>query len=621
MPTPLPLNRLYLSQTLSEPAFSPAGDALVYVRLADGRRSLIRQWLAGGLAEPLTTEPGPAGGVGYGGGIFAQHGDLLVYAARTKLVGLDTRTGEQWDVSPAYEGVAAPVCSPCGRYVAFLAEQNNRANVLLVDVRGQQLPVKLSADPWYAFNPAFAPDGARLAWMEWDEFDMPWDETRLVVADLARPLGSATLAAQALPLRARSLGKPRVALASPQFSPDGQWLAYTSDESGWRSLWVLPAHAESLAEARRLDTGQGEIGGPEWAPGQVRVRWSQDSQTLFAIRRHESRDHLLRLAWPAGDVTALETGCTWVSSLAAMDGCLAFIGATPTRPETLATLDLATGQVTPRATNAVGQVDPASLSTPEVLSWETAGGQRAWGIWYPAQTEKSGPRPLLVQIHGGPTSERPLIWEPQAQYFATRGWHVLVVNHRGGTGFGRAYQDQLNGQWGVVDVEDARSGAELLVQRGQADRERVVITGGSAGGYTTLMALAQQPDFWAAGVSLFGIGDMYQLKQGSHRFEVNYEEGLIGRLPEAGPLWKQRSPLTHVKNVRAPVLLFHGKDDQAVPYQQSVDFAEAVRRGGGVAELVLYDGEGHGFMREATRRDMAEKMEAFLNRYVIAMQR
>ncbi|HRE28939.1 MAG TPA: prolyl oligopeptidase family serine peptidase, partial [Anaerolineales bacterium] len=129
----------------------------------------------------------------------------------------------------------------------------------------------------------------------------------------------------------------------------------------------------------------------------------------------------------------------------------------------------------------------------------------------------------------------------------------------------------------------------------------------------------QDPEFWAACVSLFGIGDLYMLKQGSHRFEVNYEERLIGPLPAAGLLWRERSPLTHVKAVRRPVLLFHGKEDAAVPYQQSVDFAEAVRRQGGVAELVLYDDEGHGFVREANRRRI-EETERFLNRYVINQQ-
>jgi len=300
---------------------------------------------------------------------------------------------------------------------------------------------------------------------------------------------------------------------------------------------------------------------------------------------------------------------------------LIFVAATPTAPEAIVTLSTLTHQPVARATDGIGLVNPAALSQPEVISWETKRKVQCWGVFYPAVNSASTPRPLIVQIHGGPTSETPLTWAPQAQYFATRGWHYLLVNHRGGTGYGRAYQDMLTGQWGVVDVEDARTGAEYLVRLGHADPQRLVITGGSAGGYTTLMALTQAPDFWAAGVALYGIGNMYDLQQGSHRFEVNYEEGsLLGRLPAAGALWKDRSPLTHVKNVRRPVLLFHGQEDKAVPHQQSVEFAAAVNKQGGLAELVSYPDEGHGFVKEANRRDCLERMEAFLKKYVLALQ-
>jgi dipeptidyl aminopeptidase/acylaminoacyl peptidase len=302
---------------------------------------------------------------------------------------------------------------------------------------------------------------------------------------------------------------------------------------------------------------------------------------------------------------------------------LTFIGSTPAKPTVLVTLDTTNHQTAVRATTAIGLIDSATLSKPEVISWNTVGNGPAWGIFYPALGPGADKRsrPLIVSVHGGPTSERDLAWEPQAQYFATRGWHYLLINHRGGTGFGRAYQDLLNGQWGVVDVEDARTGAEHLIASGLADPQRVVITGGSAGGYTTLMALTQDPGFWAAGVSFFGIGNHYDLIQNSHRFEVNYNDPMLGRLPEAGPLWKERSPLTHVKKVRAPVLLLHGKQDVAVPYQQSVEFSDAVQRNGGLAELVLYEDEGHGFVKETNRRDALEKMEKFLTKYVVNLQK
>jgi dipeptidyl aminopeptidase/acylaminoacyl peptidase len=617
---PLPANRVYLGHTFSEPAFGKSADQLFYVRAADGKRAIVRHTLSTGLTQVLTTDPVPSGGIGYGGALFAVHDEVLVYAARDgRLHGIDLTSGEQWPVCPAYEGVAAPAFSPDGQYVAFLAEGDRRCNVLLCDVRGKTLPVKLSDDPWYAFNPTFSADGRRMAWIEWDEFDMPWDEARLRIASLAKPTGRAATSAQLSPLTFNTVARPRVSFGSPQFSPGGRLIAFTSDEGGWRSAWVAEADGRN---PQRVETGEGEIGGPDWAPGEFGLRWSSDGKSLFAVRRHHSRDTLLRISWPERTVNEIAAGWTVFEGLAVRGEQLASIAGSPTTPYQLITLDARTGASTARATSGVGLIEAASLSKPEVIHWPANDEVECWGIFYPATGEKAqGVRPLIVQVHGGPTSEVPLGWHAQAQYFATRGWHYLLVNHRGGTGFGRAYQDLLNGAWGMVDVEDARRGAEHLISLGVADAQRLVITGGSAGGYTTLMALTQDADFWAAGVSLYGIGNMYDLRLGSHRFEVNYAFGLIGKLPESGLKWKERSPLTFVKAVRAPVLLFHGKEDKAVPYQQSVEFAEAVKGNGVPVELVLYDDEGHGFNKEASRRDCLERTEAFLEKYVINQQR
>ena len=616
----LPLDRFCLSRAISEPAFGETPESVFYVLLADGRRRIVRQSMSTGLDQVVATEPEPAGRVGYGGALFAVRGDMLAYAAKDgRLHGIDLTTGEQWAITPAGEGVAAPAISPCGRFIAYLCEQDGKCNVLLVDVRGRSLPVKLSTDPWYAFNPTFSPDGGRIAWMEWDESNMPWVESRLHVARFAKATHEVAHGSELLPISVTIISKTRVSYASPQFSPDGKSLAFTSDETGWRSLWIADADGRSPA---RMETGEGEIGGPDWAPGLIKMRWGVDGKILYAVRRHQSRDVLLRVDRSAGEAAEIETRWTWITGLNSCRDHLVFVASDPTTPGTLVTLDLSTGQETRRATNGVGLIAPAWLSQPQVISWDTVGGTRTWGVLHPAvgpEAEKL-PRPLLVSVHGGPTAEQPLQWDAQAQYFATRGWHVLSVNYRGGSGFGRAYQDLLDGRWGVVDVEDARTGAEHLIRSGQADRERLVIMGGSAGGYTTLMALTQHPDFWAAGVSLYGIGNLYEVRQGSHRFEVNYEQLLVGRLPEAGRLWKERSALTHVKNLRAPVLLLHGAEDKAVPHQQSVEFAEAVRSNGGVAELVSYEGEGHGFTKEATRRDVIVRMEKFLDKYVLCRQ-
>lgn len=641
---PLPINRVYLALTLAEPTFDDTGDHIFYVRMADGRRSIVRQALVTGLAETLTAEPVPGGGVGYGQAIYAVRGDTLIYAARDgRLHGLDLRTGEQWPVTPAYEGVAGPAISPRGELVAFLAEQDGRCNILLADLRGKMLPIKISADPWYAFNPTFSPDGTRLAWQEWNELDMPWDEARLLVGRFAKSTEHCAVAAELLPVTTTVIAKARVSYASPQFSPDGRHLAFTSDESGWRSLWVGDADGSKPV---KVETGEGEIGLADWVPGLIAMRWSRDGRSIFTVRRYRARDALLRVAWPDRSVSEIPTSYGTIGSHDVRAEQVVFVASSPTLAPVIATVDVQNGRSVERVTSGVGLIDAETLAPAEVISWKTVGGATSWGVLYRAvgpeakksldqdeplrnesvksadgQTSSAPRRPLIVMVHGGPTSERPLTWDAQAQYFATRGYHYLMVNHRGGTGYGRDYQDLLRGQWGIVDVEDARSGAEYVIERGLADPQRVVITGGSAGGYTTLMALTRDPDFWAAGIALFGVGNLYDLRKGSHRFEVNYELGLVGPLPQAGKLWKERSPLTHVGALRAPVLLFHGKDDKAVPHQQSVDFAEAVRRNQGVAELVSYEGEGHGFVRETTRRDLIEKMEAFLDKYVLCQQR
>ncbi len=617
---PLPLNRLYLEQTHSEPALGSAGE-LFYARSADGRRAIYRQSLTTGVTQSVTTEPAPAGGIGYGGALYAVGGGLLVFGGQDgRLYRVDLQTGAQQAITPIYEGVAAPAISPDGRFVAFLAEQDGGCNLLLVDSAGEQLPVRLTQHAWYVFNPAWSPDGTQLAWMEWDAEFMPWDECRVVVARLARPIGECGLAALALPLSQRVLAQPHVAYASPQFSPDSRHLAYTSDETGWRSLWVTALDADDLrAGATRIHTGAGEIGGPDWVPGETKLRWADDGQAIYAIRRHESRGSLVRVAWPEQTCAEVATGYTWLRSLYAGGSLLTFLGGRSRQPDEVVTFDLRTGAVTPRATDGIGLTDPNALIEPEVISWPTAGGQTSWGLLYRATG--AGPRPLIVSVHGGPTSERGLQWDPQAQCVATRGWTYLQLNHRGGTGFGRAYQDLLNGQWGVVDVEDAHSGAEHLVAAGLADPQRRLITGHSAGGYTTMMALATDPDYWTAGVALSGISHMYDAARGAHRFEVNYEHAIVGRLPETGPRWTERSPLAHVQAVRKPILLFHGAKDKAVPTRQSIDFAEAVRRQGGTAELVIFEDEGHSYYRAANLRTLYETMDRFLDKYVINLQR
>jgi dipeptidyl aminopeptidase/acylaminoacyl peptidase len=610
-----PRNRIWLSSMLSDPTFDAGGASVFAVRSADARRAIIRLWLDSGLMQTVTAEPSPGGTVGYGGGAYDVRQNLLVYASEGRLIAIDLATGAQRTLTPTYEGAAAPAISPCGRFVAFVIEGDGHAEVLLTGTQGDALPIKLSSSPDFAANPTFAPDGTRVAWIEWRTGRMPWEESRIRIARFAQPTGTADAAWSLLPLETTAIERTDVSYANPQWGPGGTF-AYTSDESGWRSLYVAQPDG---TEPVHIDTGTGEIGLPDWIQGQFAVRWGADDRFIYAARRYRSRTDLLRVNVADRSCEVLPSEYTLIGQVAvhpAQQDQLAYIASSPSSPSVLVTR---TDSEMMRATTAVGLTPQDALARAEIVQWPTADGSTVYGVLYRASTGE-GPRPTLVSVHGGPTSETPLAWSAEGHYWAGQGWHVLYVNHRGGTGNGRQFQDMLNERWGVIDVEDARSGAEYLVAEGLADSKRLVITGGSAGGYTTLMAMVRDPDFWTAGVSLFGIGHQYEVRLGSHRFEARYEDTLIGLLPDTAERWVERSPLFEVHKVKAPVLLFHGKEDNVIPYQQSVDFADKVRAQGGIAEVVLYDDEGHGFRREKNRRDCLDKTEAFLDRYVINLQ-
>lgn len=612
-----PKNRLWLGHSIAQPAFDDAGEHLVYVRSADGRRGLVRQNLRTGLAEHITAEPAPGGTIGYGGSAYALHHNMVVYASGGQLIALQLDTGAQSTITPKYEGSAAPTISPCGRFAAFVIEIEGHAEILVADTSGSALPVKLTQSPAFAGNPIFSPDGSRIAWMEWIEGRMPWEQSTLHIATFARPAAEADGPAALLPMEVRTLATPNVSYANPHWTPDGECFAYTSDESGWRSLYIAEPDGQG---GERVDTGTGEIGGPDWIVGQFAVRCGAEGRRLYAIRRHRSRADLIRVTLPDRRVEVLASDWTALGDLVVHPGqpdLLAYVASSPTSPQVLVTRS--GDEEIVRASTAVGLVDREVLAQGEIVEWPAADGTMVYGILYRARNG-DGPRPALVMIHGGPTGEVANGWQAQAQYFASKGWHYLIVNYRGGTGSGRAYQNLLDGAWGVVDVEDARTGAEYLVGQGLADPTRLAITGGSAGGYTTMMAVTRDPDFWAAGVALFGIGNLYDSDQGTHRFESHYTSTLVGPLPETAMKWIERSPLTHVRKVKAPVQLFHGKEDKAVPYEQSVEFADAIKAQGGIVELVLYDDEGHGFQKEKNRKDYVEKMDAFLDKYVVNLQ-
>ncbi len=242
------------------------------------------------------------------------------------------------------------------------------------------------------------------------------------------------------------------------------------------------------------------------------------------------------------------------------------------------------------------------------------------GLYYaPASGGFTSPGlpPLIVLAHGGPSGQVAASYSGEAQFYATRGFAVLAVNYRGSTGYGKAYLNKLRGSWGLYDVEDCASGALFLAESGRADRDRLVIMGGSAGGFTVLQSLVDRPGFYRAGVCLYGVSNQFLLAQDTHKFEARYTDSLLGPLPEAAALYRERSPLFHAEKIVDALAVFQGADDNVVPRSQSDLIVESLRARGVPHIYHVYEGEGHGWRKAETIAAYYQTALAFLTQHVI----
>ncbi len=470
---------------------------------------------------------------------------------------------------------------------AALAEHGEAVNTIAaIALDGSEAQhVLVSSNDFYA-TPRLSPDGKMLAWLTWRHPNMPWDGTELWIAEV-QPDG--TLANAAL-----VAGGENESVFQPAWSPDGR-LYFASDRSGWWNLYRLTARG-----AERLIAMEAEFGGPQWAFG-ISTYAFESAERIICTYTKDGIDYLASLNTSAKTLTPLKTPYTSIGSIQAASGKALFRGASPTHPASFVYLNLATGQQTAlkRASNV--EIDPGYLSMPQSIEFPTTGGLTAYGIFYPPQNQDyAAPEgekpPLLVLSHGGPTGATSSALSLGIQYWTSRGFAVLDVNYGGSAGYGRAYRERLNGQWGIVDVDDCANGARYLADQGLVDPARLAIRGGSAGGYTTLCALTFR-DVFHAGASHFGVSDLEGLATDTHKFESRYLDRLVGPYPERRDLYVTRSPIHHVAHLNCPVIFFQGSEDKVVPPSQAETMVEALRAKGIPVAYLPFEGEQHGFRR------------------------
>ena len=448
--------------------------------------------------------------------------------------------------------------------------------------------------------PTLSPDGDRIAWLTWDHPRMPWDGTELHVADVD---DDGTLSDDRV-----VLGGPEESVFQPAWRADGT-LHAVSDRTGW---WNLYRRESDEWIAYREE--EAEYGVPQWVFGLATYAFLDDGrvatvvtrdgeQTLELLDRDGSREQV--------DVPFSVFGVRGSPRLRSDGRALSFVASGPATPSRLVRWTPGAGYSVLRKSDDT-DLDPAYTSTPEHVTVPTRDGAETHAFVYPPTnpdvTAPAGERPpLIVFVHGGPTSATSSTFDLSKQFFTTRGFAVADVNYRGSTGYGRAYRDALDGDWGVLDVQDCLDVARYLAEGDRVDGDRMAIRGGSAGGFATLSALAFH-DEMEAGTSFFGVADLARLAELTHKFESRYLDTLVGPYPEAAETYEERSPVHHADAIDAPVLLLQGEADRVVPISQAEAMVDALAANDVPHDLHVFEDERHGFRRADTRR-MAHELE------------
>jgi dipeptidyl aminopeptidase/acylaminoacyl peptidase len=603
---------------LSEPRLDGAAVYWREARPAEGGRALVMR--SEPFAEP--TEVTPEGFNvrtivhEYGGGAYLVRGGVVWFSNYADQRLYRQRVGaEPEPLTPETGGrhrYADPQMTPDDRWLVCVRERHpepddpsavvNELVALRPDERGEAMVLRAGRD--FYSTPRVSPDGRKLCWLEWDLPWMPWDGCELFVADLAAGVPGLENVQQV----AGRAGEESI--FQPAWSPAGD-LHLVSDRTGW---WNLYRERDGRQEP--LHPADAEFGWPQWVFGMSAYGFIGDGR-IACVWERGGVQHLALLDPETGELINLDLPHSALWPYLAADGDrVAFVGGAPSIPDQVVLLDATARSVDVLRESQAGIVDEGGASIPRQIEFPTEGGLTAFAHFYPPRNRTTaGPDgerpPLIVSSHGGPTAESTPSFDLETQFWTSRGFAVVDVNYGGSTGFGREYRRRLNGSWGVVDMADCVNAARWLADQDEVDGERLLIRGGSAGGYTTLRALTSH-DVFAAGTSYYGLADLEDfVAGGTHKFESRYLFSLVGPYPEEAETYRERSPIHHVDRISCPMLLLQGAEDKVVPPAQAEIMVEALRGKGLPHAYVLFEGEQHGFRKSETIRAALEAELSF----------
>jgi dipeptidyl aminopeptidase/acylaminoacyl peptidase len=463
-------------------------------------------------------------------------------------------------------------------------EPENTLVSVLLDGSGKS-QILVSGNDFYS-SPSLSPDGSYLAWLTWNHPSMPWDGTELWVGKFGE--NGSIVQFQHI------AGSTHESIFQPEWSPDGI-LHFVSDRTGW---WNLYRWQEGGAVA--LHEMEAEFGVPQWVFGYSTYAFVSTHAIVCSFIK-DGTAYLGYLDTTTGKLDCIGSPYSRLEWLQTSPEFAVFVCSSPTESSAVVKLDFDTLSIQALNESSKASIEADYLSIAEPIEFPTEDGLKAFAFFYPPKNRDytSSPDelpPLVVESHGGPTGMTYSELDLAIQYWTSRGIAVLDVNYGGSTGFGRTYRQRLEGQWGIVDVDDCVNGARYLVEQKLVDGNRLAITGGSAGGFTTLCALTFRNVF-KAGASHYGISDLEALVRDGHKFESHYEQSLIGPYPEQRDLYRERSPINFVDRLSCPIIFFQGLEDKVVPPNQAELMVSALRVKKLPVAYITFEGEQHGFRR------------------------
>ncbi len=559
------------------------------------------------------------GSVGYGGGDFDVRGDRTIFCSGSD--GLFCCIGDSGRAFPLTNDRfdhSSPAISPNEKYVAYITSDGTHDQIALLDLDGYNWPRLWIKGADFYMQPEWSPDGRHFAWAEWDHPEMPWSGSRVMLAEydpanmdllsvicIAGPAGSA----------ARSADGSRTHPASrPHFSPDGKKLSYIEMGDEWDDLICY-----EIASGKKETLVRGDgflLAEPAFSQGNDSYAWFDDSSRIAYTRICGTKSEIRVLYLENGQerrispdhLTSFEQICI------SKEGQVAAIAAGPLDFSQVIVMKRDGYEVIYRINDM--KLDASFVSLPREISFKHSSGTTVHALYYPPCSPDfswHGAPPAIVQIHGGPTGKADQSFSAETAYFCSLGYAYVRLNYRGSSGYGRSYLESLNGHWGEYDAADAAGLAAYLAKNGLADPKRMLITGGSAGGFTVLNTLVHYPEAYSAGASLYGVSDLFGLARSTWKLELHYTESLSGILPEDEDKYIAWSPLYHAEKIRVPLAIFQGDKDVVVPKEQSEGLLNRLK----VPHIFkLYEGEGHGFRKPEHIKDYLLTLHAFLQQYL-----